>query len=62
MKLLMRDPNVRQAVAMREAQGRAASMAKEIPKTNRQTGAEALERLGKATGVTSEGSFRRGSG
>ncbi len=51
MKLLMRDPNVRQAVAMREAQGRAASVAKESPKTDRQTGAEILERLGKATGV-----------
>ncbi|MEN3233796.1 hypothetical protein PUR29_09300 [Methylobacterium ajmalii] len=51
MKLLMRDPNVRQAVAMRETQGRAASVAKEGPKTDQQTGAEMLERLGKATGV-----------
>ncbi len=55
MKLLMRDPNVRQAVALREAQGRAALVAKESPKTDRQAGAEALERLGQATGVDLRG-------
>lgn len=51
LKLLMRDPNVRQAMFQASAKGRAAVAAKSAPKSDQQVGAAALERMGRGFGV-----------
>ncbi|MCP2080834.1 UNVERIFIED_ORG: hypothetical protein J2W74_002020 [Methylorubrum zatmanii] len=51
LKLLMRDPNVRQAMFQSNAKGRAAVAAKAAPKSDQRAGAEALERMGRGFGV-----------
>lgn len=51
LKLLMRDPNVRQAMFQASAKGRAAVAARNAPKSDQQAGAAALERMGRGFGV-----------
>ncbi|MCY1644039.1 hypothetical protein [Methylorubrum sp. SL192] len=51
LKLLMRDPNVRQAMFQVSAKGRAAVAARNAPKSDQRVGAEALERMGRGFGV-----------
>ncbi|GJE27229.1 hypothetical protein LKMONMHP_2086 [Methylobacterium organophilum] len=55
LKLLMRDPNVRQAMFQASARGRAAVAARNAPKSDRQVGAAALERVGRGFGVDLRG-------
>ncbi|KMO36661.1 hypothetical protein VQ02_14900 [Methylobacterium variabile] len=54
-KLLMADPNVRQAVYQQNLKARAEVAARDGAKSDRATGAEALEKLGRATGVDLSG-------
>ena len=54
-RLLKADPNVRQAIYQRKAESAAALTARRGPKTAKQEGAAAIERLGKGFGVNLNG-------
>ncbi len=51
LKQLKADPNVREALAKRDAEARSALIAARAPKSSTQTGADALANLGKSFGV-----------